>query len=130
MLILSSYLASRYAKHQPLSVSASLVFEQTYGAIEGDSASAAELCALLSALGGPPYQTVAGDYWLHKSARVRCRPIGGVCEKIEGFFDICDKRGLTGKEGVIIPLANVKDLMLRRRVIEAVEQGKIQYLRG
>ncbi len=123
VLILSSYLASRYAKHQPLSVSASLVFEQTYGLIEGDSASAAELCALLSALGDLPIkQSLAITGSINQHGEMQA--IGGVCEKIEGFFDICDKRGLTGKEGVIIPLANVKDLMLRHRVIEAVEQGK------
>ena len=123
VLILSSYLASRYAKHQPLSVSASLVFEQTYGAIEGDSASAAELCALLSALGDLPIkQSLAITGSINQHGEMQA--IGGVCEKIEGFFDICYKRGLTGKEGVIIPFANVKDLMLRHRVIEAVEQGK------
>jgi len=123
VLILSSYLASRYAKHQPLSVSASLVFEQTYGLIEGDSASAAELCALLSALGDLPIkQSLAITGSINQHGEMQA--IGGVCEKIEGFFDICDKRGLTGKEGVIIPLANVKDLMLRHRVIEAVEQCK------
>ena len=123
VLILSSYLASRYAKHQPLSVSASLVFEQTYGAIEGDSASAAELCALLSALGDLPIkQSLAITGSINQHGEMQA--IGGVCEKIEGFFDICNKRGLTGKEGVIIPIANVKDLMLRRRVIEAVKQKK------
>jgi len=123
VLIISSYLASRYAKHQPLSVSASLVFEQTYGLIEGDSASAAELCALLSALGDLPIkQSLAITGSINQHGEMQA--IGGVCEKIEGFFDICDKRGLTGSEGVIIPVANVRDLMLRRRVIEAVEQGK------
>ena len=123
VLILSSYLASRYAKHQPLSVSASLVFEQTYGQIEGDSASAAELCALLSALGDLPIkQSLAITGSINQHGEMQA--IGGVCEKVEGFFDICDQRGLTGKEGVIIPLANVRDLMLHHRVIEAVAQGK------
>ena len=122
VLILSSYLASRYAKHQPLSISASLVFEQTYGMIEGDSASTAELCALLSALGDIPIKQsmgITGSVNQHGEIQA----IGGVCEKIEGFFDICNSRGLTGKEGVIIPQANVKDLMLRDRVIEAVKEG-------
>ncbi len=122
VLILSSYLASRYAKHQPLSVSASLVFEQTYGLVEGDSASAAELCALLSALGDIPIrQSLAITGSINQHGEMQA--IGGVCEKIEGFFDICQKRGLTGREGVIIPEANVRDLMLRRRVIEAAKQG-------
>ena len=122
VLILSSYLASRYAKHQPLSVTASLVFEQTYGLVEGDSASAAELCALLSALGDIPikqYMAITGSINQHGEMQA----IGGVCEKIEGFFDICQKRGLSGMEWVIIPESNVRDLMLHRRVIEAVEQG-------
>ncbi len=123
VLILSSYLANRYAKHQPLSVSASLVFEQTYGMVEGDSASAAELCALLSALGDIPIkQSLAITGSINQHGEMQA--IGGVCEKIEGFFDICQARGLTGQEGVIIPEANIKDLMLRRRVIEAAEQEK------
>ncbi|MCF6282280.1 MAG: AAA family ATPase [Candidatus Polarisedimenticolaceae bacterium] len=123
VMILSSYLASRYAKHQPLSVSASLVFEQTYGSIEGDSASVAELCALLSALGDIPIkQSLAITGSINQHGQVQA--IGGVCEKIEGFFDVCQKRGLTGNEGVIIPEANMKELMLRHRVIEAVERGE------
>jgi len=123
VLILSAYLASRYAKHQPLSLSASLVFEQTYGMIEGDSASTAELCALLSALGDIPIKQsmgITGSVNQHGEVQA----IGGVCEKIEGFFDICNRRGLTGAEGVIIPEANIKDLMLRDRVIKAVKEGK------
>jgi lon-related putative ATP-dependent protease len=123
VLILSSYLANRYAKHQPLSLAASLVFEQTYGFIEGDSASAAELCALLSALGDIPIKQslgITGSINQHGEIQA----IGGVCEKIEGFFDICNARGLSGQEGVIIPVANIRDLMLRDRVIEAVKAGK------
>lgn len=123
VMILSSYLASRYAKHQPLSVSATLVFEQVYGAIEGDSASVAELCALLSAMGDIPIkQSLAITGSINQHGQVQA--IGGVCEKIEGFFDICNRRGLTGIEGVIIPAANVKELMLRQRVIDAVERGE------
>ncbi|WXG57409.1 MAG: S16 family serine protease [Candidatus Sedimenticola sp. (ex Thyasira tokunagai)] len=122
VLILTSYLGERYAKHQPLSVSASLVFEQTYGQIEGDSASAAELCALLSALGDLPIkQSMAITGSINQHGQVQA--IGGVCEKIEGFFEICRARGLSGKQGVIIPETNVKDLMLKREVIEAAEQG-------
>ena len=125
VMILSSYLASRYAKHQPLSVSATLVFEQTYGSIEGDSASVAELCALLSALSDIPIkQSLAITGSINQHGQVQA--IGGVCEKIEGFFDICQRRGLTGSEGVIIPAANVKELMLRQRVIDAVERGEFR----
>lgn len=122
VLILTSYLGERYAKHQPLSVTASLVFEQTYGQIEGDSASAAELCALLSALGDLPIrQSMAITGSINQHGQVQA--IGGVCEKIEGFFDICKARGLTGIQGVVIPEANVKDLMLQHEVIEAAEKG-------
>jgi predicted ATP-dependent protease len=123
VLILTSYLAQRYARHQPLSVSASLVFEQTYGQVEGDSASAAELCALLSALGSVPLkQSLAITGSVNQHGQIQA--IGGVCQKIEGFFDICKARGLTGEQGVIIPAANVKDLMLRRDVVEATENGQ------
>lgn len=122
VLILTSYLGERYAKHQPLSVSASLVFEQTYGRIEGDSASAAELCALLSAIGDIPIrQSLAITGSINQHGQIQ--PIGGVCQKIEGFFDICKARKLTGRQGVIIPQTNVKDLMLRQDVIEAAEAG-------
>jgi lon-related putative ATP-dependent protease len=123
VLILTSYLAQRYARHQPLSVSASLVFEQTYGQVEGDSASAAELCALLSALGSVPLkQSLAITGSVNQHGQIQA--IGGVCQKIEGFFDICNARGLTGDQGVIIPSANVKDLMLRQDVVEATENGQ------
>jgi lon-related putative ATP-dependent protease len=123
VLILTSYLAQRYARHQPLSASASLVFEQTYGEVEGDSASAAELCALLSALGSIPLkQSLAITGAVNQHGQIQA--IGGVCQKIEGFFDICNARGLTGEQGVIIPAANVKDLMLRQDVVEAAENGR------
>jgi lon-related putative ATP-dependent protease len=122
VFILSAYLARRYAKFQPLCLSASLVFEQTYGAIEGDSASAAELCALLSAIGDLPLsQSLAITGSVNQHGEVQ--PIGGVNEKIEGFFDICQARGLDGSQGVIIPRANKPHLMLRRDVIEAVAAG-------
>jgi lon-related putative ATP-dependent protease len=123
VLILSSFLSSRYATDHPLSLSASLVFEQSYGGVEGDSASMAELCALLSALAGVPIKqslAMTGSVNQHGQAQ----PIGGVNEKIEGFFDICKARGLTGEHGVIIPVSNVQHLMLRRDVVEASEAGQ------
>jgi lon-related putative ATP-dependent protease len=123
VLILSGYLASRYVIDRPLSLSASLVFEQTYSGVEGDSASAAELCALLSALAGLPLRqdlAITGSV----NQRGQIQAIGGVNEKIEGFFDICGQRGLTGTQGVLIPSANVRHLMLRKDVIEAVGAGQ------
>ena len=123
VLILSSYLAERYAKHQPLSLSASLVFEQTYSHIEGDSASAAELCALLSAIADVPIkQSLAITGSVNQHGQIQA--IGGVCEKIEGFFDLCLQRGLTGDQGVIIPQSNVRHLMLKKEVVNAVKAGK------
>ncbi|HEX5337450.1 MAG TPA: ATP-binding protein, partial [Gallionella sp.] len=125
VLILSSFLASRYAADQPLSLSASLVFEQTYGAVEGDSASVAELCALLSSLAKLPIrQSLAVTGSVDQFGRVQA--IGAVNEKIEGFFDICHKRGLTGEQGVLIPASNVAHLMLRRDVIDAVAAGNFK----
>jgi lon-related putative ATP-dependent protease len=123
VLILSGFLGARYAEDYPLSLSASLVFEQSYGGIEGDSASSAELYALLSSLAQVPIQqslAVTGSV----NQRGDVQAIGGVNEKIEGFFDICEARGLTGEQGVLIPRANVKHLMLRRDVVEAVEAGQ------
>jgi lon-related putative ATP-dependent protease len=123
VMILSAYLANRYARHQPLSVSASLVFEQSYGEVEGDSASVGELCALLSAIGDLSIkQSLAVTGSVNQHGQVQA--IGGVNEKIEGFFDICRDRGLTGEQGVIIPQANVADLMLRQDVREAVAAGQ------
>jgi predicted ATP-dependent protease len=123
VLILASFLSSRYAAEQPLSLSASLVFEQTYGQVEGDSASVAELCALLSSLAGVPVrQSLAVTGSVDQFGRVQA--IGAVNEKIEGFFDICNKRGLTGNQGVIIPAANVEHLMLRQDVVEAAAAGR------
>ena len=123
VLILSGYLAARYVIDQPLSLSASLVFEQTYSGIEGDSASAAELCALLSALSGMPLrQDLAITGSVNQLGQIQA--IGGVNEKIEGFFDICNQRGLSGTQGVMIPAANVRHLMLRKDVVEAVSAGR------
>jgi predicted ATP-dependent protease len=122
VLILAAYLGRRYARFQPLCLSASLVFEQTYGPVEGDSASVAELCALLSAVGDIPLrQSLAVTGSVNQHGEVQ--PIGGVNEKIEGFFDICRERGLTGEQGVVIPQANRQHLMLRRDLIEAVDDG-------
>jgi predicted ATP-dependent protease len=123
VLILSGYLAARFASDVPLSLSASIVMEQSYGGVEGDSASSAELYALLSALAGVPlHQSLAVTGSVDQHGNVQA--IGGVNEKIEGFFDICRARGLTGDQGVIIPAPNVRHLMLRRDVVEAAEAGK------
>jgi predicted ATP-dependent protease len=122
MLILSGFLSNRFGRLVPLSVNASLVFEQSYGEVDGDSASLAELCALLSAIGMLPlHQSLAMTGSLNQLGQVQ--PIGAVNEKIEGFFDICQARGLTGKQGVIIPAANVSHLMLRADVVAAVRRG-------
>jgi len=123
VLILSSYLGARFATDQPFSLSASLVFEQSYGGIEGDSASSAELYALLSAIGNIPVkQSLAVTGSVNQHGQVQ--PIGGVNEKIEGFFDTCRRKGLTGDQGVLIPKSNVKHLMLRKDVVQAVREGK------
>ena len=125
VMILSAFLGARYAQELPLSLSASLVFEQSYGPVEGDSASLAELCALLSALARVPVRqawAVTGS--VNQFGRVQA--IGGVNEKIEGFFDLCRQRGLSGEQGVLIPRANVQHLMLRDDVVDAVAQGRFQ----
>jgi predicted ATP-dependent protease len=123
VLILSSFLNARYALDRPLALSASLVFEQSYGGVDGDSASSTELYVLLSAIGNIPIrQSLAVTGSVDQLGRVQA--IGGVNEKIEGFFDLCNARGLTGDQGVLIPLANVKHLMLRQDVVDAVAAGK------
>ncbi|MGC2456774.1 MAG: AAA family ATPase [Gallionellaceae bacterium] len=125
VLILSSFLAARYAKNQPLALSASLVFEQSYGLVEGDSASLAELCALLSNLADTPIkQSLAVTGSVNQFGQAQA--IGAVNEKIEGFFDICAARGLNGEQGVLIPAANIKHLMLRRDVVAAAEAGQFR----
>jgi predicted ATP-dependent protease len=125
VLILSSYLASRFSQEQPLSMRASLVFEQSYGKVEGDSASLAELCALLSSLADVPIkQSIALTGSVNQLGKVQA--IGGVNEKIEGFFDVCNLLESTANNAVIIPQSNVKDLMLRFEVREAVEAGRFQ----
>lgn len=123
VMILAAYLGYRYARNQPLSLSASLVFEQTYEMVEGDSASLAELCALLSSIGDLSIdQGFALTGAINQHGQVQA--IGGVNEKIEGFFDICEARGLNGKQGVIIPAANKKDLMLKQDLRTAVGKGR------
>ncbi len=123
VLILAGFLGGRYAQESPLSLSASLVFEQSYSGVEGDSASSTELYALLSAIGEVPLaQGIAVTGSVNQHGEVQ--PIGGVNEKVEGFFDICLGRGLTGDQGVLIPASNVKHLMLASRVREAVRAGQ------
>jgi predicted ATP-dependent protease len=122
-MIISALLANRYARNQPLPLSASLVFEQSYGGIEGDSASVAELVALISAMAEIPVrQELAVTGSLDQRGQVQA--IGGVNEKIEGYFDICSARGLSGSHGVVIPRSNEVHLMLRQEVIDAVEAGQ------
>ena len=125
VMILSAALSARFAREIPLSLHAHIVFEQSYGGVEGDSASVAELCALLSSLAGAPIrQNIAITGSTNQLGRVQV--IGGVNEKIEGFFDLCMKRGLDGSHGVIIPRDNVKHLMLREDVIDAVEEDRFR----
>jgi predicted ATP-dependent protease len=122
VLILAGFLGQRFASERPLSLAASLVFEQSYSGVDGDSASCAELVALLSALAEAPVKqgrAITGSVNQHGQVQ----PIGGVNEKIEGFFDICQSAGLTGAEGVLIPASNVKHLMLRADVAAAAGQG-------
>ncbi len=123
VLILSSYVSAIFSPGIPVSFSASLVFEQSYGGVEGDSASLAETCALLSALADLPIrQSLAVTGSMNQRGQVQV--IGGVNEKIEGFFDICRARGLSGEQGVVIPAGNVKHLMLHADVVEAVRDGR------
>lgn len=123
VLILSAFLAARFSINRPHALAASLVFEQTYGLVEGDSASLAELCALLSSLADVPIrQAFAVTGSVNQLGEVQA--IGAVNEKIEGFFDVCNARGLDGKQGVLIPAANTEHLMLRPDVVEAVAAGR------
>jgi lon-related putative ATP-dependent protease len=122
VLILRSFLNSRYSDEAPLALNASLVFEQSYGGVDGDSASSAELYCLLSAIAKIPLrQDLAVTGSVNQAGQVQA--IGGVNEKIEGFFDLCAARGLTGEQGVLIPAANTRHLMLHRRVRDAVAAG-------
>ena len=123
VLILSGYLGGKYAQDKPISLSASLCFEQSYEGVEGDSASSTELYALLSSISGIPLKqgiAVTGSV----NQRGEVQPIGGVSQKIAGFFDVCKARGLTGDQGVMIPARNVRNLMLREDIVKAVEDGR------
>jgi predicted ATP-dependent protease len=123
VMIVANFIGARYAREHPLSLHASLVFEQSYGGIEGDSASIAEVCALISAIIDRPLRqdlAVTGSMDQHGAAQA----IGGVNEKIEGFFDVCRVQGLTGTQGVLIPQGNLDNLMLRQDVVDAVTEGR------
>lgn len=123
VLIMAGYLRKKYAQDKPLTMSASIAFEQSYSGVDGDSASSTEVYALLSSLSGVPIkQSIAVTGSVNQKGEIQA--IGGVNEKIEGFYDCCKKLGFTGNQGVIIPEANVKDLMLRKDVVEAVKKGK------
>ncbi|MGA2263416.1 MAG: ATP-binding protein, partial [Acidobacteriota bacterium] len=123
VLILSGYLGASYAQERPLSLSASICFEQSYEGVDGDSASSTELYALLSSLSSVPIkQGIAVTGSVNQHGMIQ--PIGGVNQKIEGFFDVCKAKRLTGDQGVMIPIQNVKNLMLRQDVVDAVRQGK------
>jgi len=123
ILIITNYLGSKYATKKPLSLSASITFEQLYDMVEGDSASCAELYALVSSIAGIPLkQSLAVTGSMDQAGEVQ--PVGGINEKIEGFFDLCRLTGLDGSHGVIIPKRNVKNLMLKKDVVEAVKEGK------
>jgi lon-related putative ATP-dependent protease len=123
VLILSGYLGRTFAQNYPLSLSISITFEQSYSGIEGDSASSTELYAIISSLADIPiHQGIAVTGSVNQKGKIQA--IGGVNHKIEGFFDVCEGKGLTGKQGVLIPRANVKNLMLKKEVIDAVKKGK------
>jgi len=123
VLIISGYFRETFGQNTPLSFNANLVFEQSYGTVDGDSASCAEIFALLSTLSGLKIkQSIAVTGSLNQKGDVQ--PIGGVNEKIEGFFDVCKARGLNKKQGVIIPIQNIQELMLREDIIKAVENGE------
>jgi lon-related putative ATP-dependent protease len=123
VLILSGYLGTKYAQKKPLSLSASIGFEQSYEMIDGDSASTAELVVLLSSLSGIPIkQSFAITGSVNQKGQIQ--PIGGVNEKVEGFFEVCKAKGITGEQGVIIPYQNVKNLMLKKEVVQAIKDKK------
>ncbi len=123
VLILGGFLRSKYAQNKPFSLSASIAFEQSYSGVDGDSASSTEVYAILSSLSKLPLrQDIAVTGSINQKGEIQS--IGGVNEKIEGFFDVCRAKGLTGTQGVIIPYQNIQNLMLRRDVVEAVAQGK------
>ncbi|HOF02363.1 MAG TPA: ATP-binding protein [Atribacterota bacterium] len=123
VLILSGYLRSKYAQDKPLTISASICFEQSYSGVEGDSASSTEAYALISSIANIPIrQDIAVTGSINQNGEIQ--PIGGVNQKIEGFFDVCRAKGLTGTQGVLIPALNIPDLMLREDVVEAIKNGQ------
>lgn len=123
VLVLAGFLRSRFAQEKPLALSASLCFEQSYEEVDGDSASSAELYALLSSLSGVPLrQSVAVTGSVNQRGEIQ--PIGGVNEKVEGFFDLCRLKGLTGRQGVMIPAGNAPNLMLRKDIVEEARAGR------
>ena len=125
VLILSGFLKSRYAQHQPMAIDATLGFEQSYSEIDGDSASSAEVYVILSALSGAPLnQEFAVTGSVNQNGEIQA--IGGVNEKIEGFFEVCKAKGLTGSQGVIIPASNIEDLMLKQEIVNAVTKKKFR----
>ncbi len=122
VMILNGYIIEKYARDIPLSLSARLVFEQSYSEVEGDSASSTELYALLSRLSDTPIkQGVAVTGSVNQRGEVQA--IGGLNEKVEGFFEVCRAKRLTGKQGVLIPASNIRNLMLKEEVVEAVKTG-------
>ena len=123
VMIVAGYLGRMFAQTHPLSVTISITFEQSYSGVDGDSASSTELYAVLSSLSGVPVrQGIAVTGSVNQKGEIQA--IGGVNEKIEGFFDVCVKKGLTGDQGVMIPKANVRNLVLRKDVVRAVDEGK------
>jgi predicted ATP-dependent protease len=123
VLILSGYLGRTFAQNYPLNLSVSITFEQSYGGIDGDSASSTELYAIISSLSDIPiYQGIAVTGSVNQKGKIQA--IGGVNQKIEGYFEVCKSKGLTGKQGVLIPRANLKNLMLKKEVVDAVKKGK------
>jgi predicted ATP-dependent protease len=123
LIILSNFLKERFAQNRPISLTASLCFEQSYGLVEGDSASSTELYVLLSAIADVPiYQGIAVTGSVSQKGEVQ--PIGGANHKIKGWYDICKYKGLNGKQGVMIPAKNVRNLMLDQEIVDAVKEGK------
>ncbi len=123
IMILSSFIKDRFAHNKPLSLTATLCFEQSYGLVEGDSASSTELFALLSALADVPiYQGIAVTGSISQKGEIQ--PVGGVTKKIEAFYEICKRKGLNGKQGVIIPEKNIRHLMLKKEIVESVKNGR------
>ena len=123
VLILSGYLGAKYAQERPLSLSASICFEQSYDGVDGDSASSTELYAILSSLSEVPIQQgIAVTGSVNQNGEIQA--IGGINQKIEGFYDVCRLKGITGNQGVLIPKSNLRNLMLRPDVVQAVKDGK------